>query len=439
MNTGPHNQQGADDAQAQPAPGNGPAKTTGKANSKTPPASALPGNMPQPPLPFNTNTPGQSQTLWPVGQRAPRVLVVSQSRIERDSTAARLIAHGMDVEPAASPAEAIAAIATDQFDLAIVQISIGDNRGIELLRNLRELDESLGFVLTARKANINDAVQAMQQGVLDLLVGKLDGADLCQRVEHAVGRARQRRHEHMRVERLKRICRDVNTSRDEMTHGVGSLCNDLATAYQELTEQMAHVGLATEFNSLIRQELDLECLLRTVLEFLLAKVGPTNAAIFLPSTSGDYSLGAYVNYDCPRDTAEVLLEHLAGVVPERFESETGVVMMRSEQALVAHLDDHADWLDGYAVACLSCVEDDECLAVLMLFRDRQTGFSQEHETLLGVIGDLFAKQLSRVIHIHHRHLPKDQWGEDQWSEETPHYPSEDDLWDEDADDHGMAA
>ena len=74
---------------------------------------------------------------------------------------------------------------------------------------------------------------------------------------------------------------------------------------------MTMVTLASEFNSLIRQELDLESLLRVSVEFILGKSGPTNAAVFLPAASGDYSLGAYVNYDCPKDSAEVLMDQLA--------------------------------------------------------------------------------------------------------------------------------
>jgi hypothetical protein len=245
-------------------------------------------------------------------------------------------------------------------------------------------------------------------------------------VEHAAARARTARVQQQRVDRLKRVCRDVSAAQDDMTEHVGAFCDDLATAYQELTEQMAQVGLAAEFNSLIRQELDLESLLRTVLEFVLAKLGPTNAAVFLPSTTGDYTLGAYVNYDCPRDTAEVLLEHLAGVLPERFEDESSVVLMRSERALVERLGDHADWLDGHAVACFSCRTDEECLAVVTLFRDRRTGFGDDHVATLDTIAELFAQQLARVIHIHHRHLPKEKWG---MGEDA----------DDGADDYGLAA
>ena len=82
-------------------------------------------------------------------------------------------------------------------------------------------------------------------------------------------------------------------------------------------DQMKNIALASELNTIFRQELDLESLLRTVLEYTLRKVGSTNAAIFLPSSTGDFTLGAYVNYDCPRDTAETLLDHLADILESR--------------------------------------------------------------------------------------------------------------------------
>lgn len=374
--------------------------------------------------------------VWPHGQAVPRVLIVSGSRVERESLTARLTGKGMQVEPVATPADALAAIATDRFDVAMVQRSLGAGRGLELVRGLRELDGGLGIIMLARKADLDDAVNAMQVGVLDYIVGKIETTVLAARVEQAVDRARKLRNEQQRSERLRRVCRGVDVNHhpvgthEEDAPDMAELDTDLATAYQHLSEQMAHVGMTAEFNSLIRQELDLESLLRTVLEFVLAKLGPTNAAIFLPSTTGDYSLGAYVNYDCPRDTAEVLLEHLAGVMPERFEEESRVVLMRSEHALVERLGDNADWLDGHAVACFACRHDDECLAVVTLFRDRRTGFGDDDVAMLDAIAELFAQQLARVIHIHHRHLPKEQWGLGA---------HEDDAWDDGADDWGMAA
>ncbi|MBK7406380.1 MAG: response regulator [Phycisphaerales bacterium] len=376
-----------------------------------------------------TCTPGEpAQNVWPSGDPTPRVLVISASRVERESITARLTGRGMSVEQVADPADALAAVATDRFDVAMVQAAMSGGRGLELVRGLHELDGGLGVVMLAKKADLDDAVQAMQAGVLDYLVGSMEGAVLTTRIEQAVTRARQIRTQQQRVERLRRVCRDVNAAREEMSSQVGAMCDDLAVAYQKLTEQMANVGFAAEFNSLIRQELDLESLLRTVLEFVLAKLGPTNAAVFLPNTTGDYTLGAYVNYDCPRDTAEVLLDHLAGVIPERFEHDEGVVLMRTEHALVERLGEQADWLDGHAVACIACHHDDECLAVVTLFRDRHTGFSEEHGGMLAAMASLFAQQLARVIQVHHRHLPKEKWGLDAHDEHE-----------DGADDYGLAA
>lgn len=370
----------------------------------------------------------------------PRVLVAVSSRVERESLTAKLTSRGMFVEPVSTPAEAIAAIATERFDLAMVQQAIGRGRGLELVRSLHELDRGLGVVMLARKANLDDAVCAMREGVLDYVIGAVDTAALTERIDNAIGRARSDRRQQDRTGAPSAGSTALSTPLPPHADSEA----DLLTAYHDLAEQMACVGLTAEFNSLIRQELDLESLLRTVLEFVLAKLGPTNAAIFLPSTTGDYSLGAYVNYDCPRDTAEVLLDHLASVVPERFEDEPHTVLMRSEHALIERFDNHADWLDGHAVACLACRHDDECLAVLAFFRDRRTGFSDEHVSMLDSISGLFAEQLARVIHIHHRHLPKDQWAlgahdpcefDDQDDSDAPDH----DAWDDGADDFGLAA
>ena len=170
--------------------------------------------------------------------------------------------------------------------------------------------------------------------------------------------------------------------------------------------------IVTEFGGLIRQELDIESLLRTTLEFVLGRCGPTNAAVFLPTTSGDYSLGAYVNYDCPKETVDVLLDHLANTVaPKLAEREDGrVINLNDQVALVRALGEDAAWLGDSSVVGFPCRQEGECLAVFLLFRDRLSAYTPGLVDQLQVIGELFAQQLARVIRIHHRHLPKDKWG-----------------------------
>ncbi|HYE02727.1 MAG TPA: hypothetical protein VD963_05785 [Phycisphaerales bacterium] len=180
---------------------------------------------------------------------------------------------------------------------------------------------------------------------------------------------------------------------------------------------MNQATITQEFGGIIRRELDIESLLRATLEFILSRSGPTNAAVFLPTTSGDFTLGAYVNYDCPRDTADLLLDHLAGAVAPRLENATGILHLPTREAVASHLGDNAVWLGESGVVAAACRarpgQSDpkpECLAVLMLFRDVASQFPAGLLRELRTVTQLFAEQLARVVRIHHRHLPRDQWG-----------------------------
>ena len=173
---------------------------------------------------------------------------------------------------------------------------------------------------------------------------------------------------------------------------------------------MNQVSTASEFKGLIGNELDIESLLRTTLEYVLGRTGPTNAAVFLPTTSGDYTLGAYVNYDCPKETVDILLDHMANVIAPRFENATGMVHLTSKRSMDDYIGDQAEWLGDSHVAGYACRFESETLAIVLLFRDPRTPFTRTLLEQVQAVGDVFAAQLARVIRVHHRHLPKHKWG-----------------------------
>lgn len=265
-------------------------------------------------------------------------------------------------------------------------------------------------VIVADHPAVDQAIAAMRAGACDLIPSRLPHDELVSRLAAAADRSLARRAEARRTRRLKRLCRRLNCARREVVGQIESLCDDLAGAYERMSDQMTRVAISSEFNSLVRQELDVEGLLRTVLEYTLAKIGPTNAAVFLPSSTGEHTLGAYVNYDVPKDAAEVLLDHLTTVIPHRFESLPGPRCLSTERELDAALDQDAHWLEGRALVVLPCRQDGQTLAVVALFRDTATPFTPAHLESCDIIAELFGKQIGRVIHVHHRHLPTDEWG-----------------------------
>ncbi len=347
-----------------------------------------------------------------------RILIVEPDAGSRARVAELLRASEMICDPVATLLEARGAIAGAHYDAAIVNAALPDGSGLDIPREFDQNNSTTRVIISASAPTLDLAVLAMRTGAMDLLAQPFEEAQLVASVRTAVERSRNIHEQERRVERLKRICRRLNTARRQVTNQVNSLCNDLVGAYQELSDQVGQVALASEFGSLIQQELDIEELLRTGLEYMLTKTGPTNAAVFLPSNHSDFSLGAYVNYDCPRDTADVLLDHLADVIAPRFQDEEMVHHFTGDNELSSWIGDDASWLAESDVVVFTARHEGECLAVCVFFRDGASPYSEELVSQLGTLGDLFGQQLAKIVNIHHRHMPDKQWsGWDDWDEE----------------------
>ncbi|GJM18449.1 MAG: hypothetical protein DHS20C14_06620 [Phycisphaeraceae bacterium] len=358
-----------------------------------------------------------------------RVLIVSGSGRQRVRLTRMLSRHVEALSVAHGAEEAREALQECPYDLAIIGRHQPDGCGIALAEELRGACAGLEAVVISEAPTMEEALGAMRAGALDLLDALAPTRDLGDRIAAAARRARRSRDENERTRRLQRLCKRLNDAREEVSDHVGSLCNELTTAYQDLSAQIGDASLASELNSLLRQELDIESLLRTLLEFMLAKMGATNAGVFLPSSSGDFSLGAYVNHDQPRESSEILFDHLADAVAPRFEDQTRVLALDTPELIDEHFGEDSHWIGNANALVVSCGSEDECLAVLVLFRDRSHPYADADMRLIEMIAEQFGGQLARVIQVHHRHLPESEWGR---------FDPEDDAG-EGWDDYGLAA
>lgn len=340
---------------------------------------------------------------------ARSVMVVDANPRQAGEVKRALQALGIEARVGGTVSEGREAARSGLFDLFIIDERLTDGSGLDLVRELTSVRPATRCIVTSDREGFEGVAEAMRCGAADFVSKPYRASEMAGRVLSAIETQRLLRASERRVKRLKRICRRLDTARKDMSRQVDDLCNDLVHAYQELADQMTQSALASEFSALIRQELDVENLLRATLEFMLTKTGSTNAAVFLPSGSKDFNLGAYVNYDVPRDTAEVLLDHLADVIAPRFENESSIVQLETAEDLRRTLGDGASWLDDYGVLVFSCRFEGDCLAVVALFRERSLPFPEELLPQLAVIRDVFAEQLGRIVRIHHRHRPDERW------------------------------
>jgi len=347
------------------------------------------------------------------GPRPGRVLVVDPDARTTADLCAALSVETFHCDSVASAQDALGAAEgaalSVAYDAALVSVELGDEASFELARRLQEIDPATRVVITGKRVTAEQTVEAMRAGAVDVLRLPVDPVEARERLTGAVEAARRLRQQERKIVRLKKICRRLNESRKTVHEQVDHLCDDLVGAYQTIADDVKKVGAVSEFRALIRHELDIEQLLRTTLEHTLQKTGTTNAAVFLPSNHADFSLGAYVNYDCPKDAADVLLDHLADVIPPRFAEQEGVFTFASMDELREWIGDDAAWLADATALVAVCRRDNECLAIITLFRDRSRPFEPDAVEHLGVIAALFAEQLAKVISVHHRHMPGSQW------------------------------
>lgn len=364
------------------------------------------------PEPDPTPAPGKARRKIGAPSPAPRVLIVDAAGAARSVLGRALRTEPVNVEVVASVDKARVALAScaQPFDLALFDLDMPE--AVDLASELREKPGASGrvrVIFTSSGPSLDNAVGALRAGALDLIVRPFDPEDAARRVVAGALSARRERERDAEVDRLRRACKRLTSSRREISRKVESLCNDLADAYQELADQMTNAAASNEFASLVRSELDVESLLRTFLEFILARTGPTNAAVFLPSNHSDFALGAYVNYDCAKDSADMLLDHLADCLAPRVQDQAGVMHWRTDEDIRRWLADDAHWLADQTALVFSCRHEGDCLAVGALFRDRRNPFSDELLLQLKPVADIFAQQLARVVRIHHRHKPEEAW------------------------------
>lgn len=353
----------------------------------------------------NRHEPGDGLARGP-RSRTINVLIVDSSHEARSAISPLVREMECAVHFAQSRDEALRLVMNQPFDAAIINAHLRDGSGFDVLDAVRSHDRTSGVIMTSERATVDLTVESIRRGACDFLDAQHAAHELGERLGAAIERVRADRRRDRKIKRLRTICRRLNEARREVSDQVDELCTDLVVAYQDLASQAGTSALASEFAANIRQELDIESLLRQVLEALLTRTGPTNAAVFLPTGHSDYNLGAYVNQTLDADSADVLLDHLADIVPNEFEQTEGLVPLDPSSERWAWICEEADWLSQSTGVVFSCVHDGDCMAVVMLFRPDDQPFDPPIIEDLSVMRDVIAQQLDRVVRVHHRTLPE---------------------------------
>jgi two-component system, NtrC family, response regulator HydG len=142
------------------------------------------------------------------------ILIVDDERVVRESLEQWFTDEDYEVTAAPSGKDALAALARQRFDIALLDIKMPGMDGMELQARLHEADPELPIIIMTGYASVETAVQALKQGAYDYITKPVDPDVL----SHAVGKA----IEHTRARRELAQLRDSMQDLLPSTELIGS-------------------------------------------------------------------------------------------------------------------------------------------------------------------------------------------------------------------------
>jgi DNA-binding NtrC family response regulator len=116
------------------------------------------------------------------------ILVVDDEKGQREIISTILSGAGYEVTTASSGEAALKFVADRHFDLVLTDYLMGGMSGLDLLRELTNLDKSTMVVLISAHGTVDTAVDAMRLGAFDYLQKPYDREKLLDTVSRAVGK-----------------------------------------------------------------------------------------------------------------------------------------------------------------------------------------------------------------------------------------------------------
>ncbi|MDD4503206.1 MAG: sigma-54 dependent transcriptional regulator [Clostridiaceae bacterium] len=91
-----------------------------------------------------------------------------------------------DVKYATTAVDGLAMIEHDNFDTVLLDLIIGNDNGVEVLKRIKEYDESIVVIMMTAFGSIKTSVEAMKNGAFTYLSKPLDVEEVCVFIEQAL-------------------------------------------------------------------------------------------------------------------------------------------------------------------------------------------------------------------------------------------------------------
>lgn len=310
---------------------------------------------------------------------------------------------------------------TQHIDLLVIDMHLPDGSGADLLAALRKHHPLASAIVITGSPSVDGAVSALRHGAVDFLAKPFSSDEFLQRVRAALHHHAMVLKNENRIDRLRDAVRRLNEARRLVTKKVDLLCNDLVSAYGDLSKQFDTVRTTESFRAAIHSANDLEQMLCHAMDWMLRQIGYANVAIWLAAEPG-FQLGAYMKYTIPGEPDLVDAMRL-GLLP--LITRQGIIHLTAAQAQQELTPQELTYLKNQTVMGAHCTYLGESLAQVILFRDESIPFKEEDIATIRAIGPIFAVTLATMVR---------QENEDPDDDQSPFYDGGSLIEDEESDD-----
>src|SRR5260370_1180540 len=147
----------------------------------------------------------------------PRILIADDQQDVLDALRLLLKGHGYTIETVNSPADLLAAVGRQRFDILLIDLNYARDttsgrEGLDVLSRLKELDDAPPVVAMTGWATVGLAVEAMQFGVSDFVEKPWTNTLLLEILQKQIALGRERR------ESRRRAAEEVRAREEALIH-----------------------------------------------------------------------------------------------------------------------------------------------------------------------------------------------------------------------------
>jgi DNA-binding response OmpR family regulator len=324
-----------------------------------------------------------------------REILVVDADAKTAEVVRRAAPEGAAVRLAKGADQALCELKRQPADVVFVNVQIQDNGGTELLERIRKIYPHVTAVALSRGNSLDACRAALRAGAADILFSPLKVDETRIVLDASLRKSAAQSQIAARHIRLRKVCKRLNKARHEISQQVDLLCNDLVRAYQDLAAQLNQTQALAEFASALESTSGLEGLMRGTLEWVLKRLGPINAAVFLPNSEGEYSLGAYLNLDTP--ATDPFVEAIGATLAPQAAT-GGLVHLENDRDVEEIFGPAGKKLLGRTWMAHACFLRRECLGVMVVFRTQGVPLDASTGGLLQAITPVLAERIGMTMH-----------------------------------------